>query len=91
MLFSLGLQVAAVYVPFMQQALRTVPLGWADWGLMFLVALPVFLLAEAVKWLRYLREPPRDWGVTGPPAADRNCPLAVESIRPESDGKIGVS
>jgi Ca2+-transporting ATPase len=43
-------------VPFLQQAPahRAPGLG-VNWGLMFLVALPVFLLAEAVKWLRYLR------------------------------------
>ena len=55
MVFSLGLQACAVYVPFMQRALHTVPLGWSDWGMMFLVALPIFLITEAVKWLRFGR------------------------------------
>ena len=41
---TVGLQVCAVYVPFLQQALHTVPLGWADWGLMLVVAAPVFSL-----------------------------------------------
>jgi Ca2+-transporting ATPase len=52
---NLGLQVCAVYVPFLQKALHTAPLGWADWGLMFLVAAPVFLVTEGVKlWRWYL-------------------------------------
>jgi len=49
---TVGLQVCAVYVPFLQQALHTVPLGWADWGLMLVVAAPVFLVTETVKWYR---------------------------------------
>ena len=50
---TIGLQVCAVYVPFFQKALHTVPLGWADWGLIFAVALPIFVMAEAYKWLRW--------------------------------------
>jgi Ca2+-transporting ATPase len=54
-MFTIGLQVCAVYVPFLQQALHTVPLGWGDWGLLFVVALPVFLMSEIYKWLRWQR------------------------------------
>jgi Ca2+-transporting ATPase len=50
---TVGLQVCAVYVPFLQQALHTVPLGWADWGLMLAVAAPVFLITETYKWWRW--------------------------------------
>jgi Ca2+-transporting ATPase len=50
---SVGLQVAAVYVPFLQVALNTVPLGWSDWGIMLVVALPVFLVTEAYKIFRW--------------------------------------
>lgn len=50
---SVGLQVCAVYVPFLQEALHTVPLGWTDWGLMLVIAAPVFVVAEAVKWWRH--------------------------------------
>ena len=50
--FTIGLQVCAVYVPFLQKALHTVPLGWADWGLIFMIALPIFFMAEAYKWFR---------------------------------------
>lgn len=53
--FTIGLQVCAVYVPFLQKALHTVPLGWADWGLIFMIALPIFILTEAYKWLRWQR------------------------------------
>ncbi len=52
-LFTLGLQVCAIYLPFLQQALHTVPLGWGDWGLLFIVALPVFLTTEGYKWVRW--------------------------------------
>ncbi len=52
-LFSLGLQACAIYLPCLQQALHTVPLGWADWGLLFVVALPVFLATEGYKWVRW--------------------------------------
>ncbi|WJW76363.1 HAD-IC family P-type ATPase [Thiohalobacter sp. IOR34] len=50
---TIGLQVCAVYLPFLQDALHTVPLGWADWGLILLVALPVFGLMEIYKWSRW--------------------------------------
>ncbi len=50
---TIGLQVCAVYVPFLQEALHTVPLGWADWGLIFAIALPVFLSMEIYKTWRW--------------------------------------
>lgn len=49
--FTVGLQVAVVYVPFLQNALYTVPLGAGDWGLMLMVGAPIFIFAETVKWL----------------------------------------
>ncbi len=49
---TIGLQVCAVYVPFLQDALHTVPLGWADWGIIFALALPVLLVGELWKWSR---------------------------------------
>ncbi|HHI82838.1 MAG TPA: HAD family hydrolase, partial [Rhizobiales bacterium] len=48
---TIGLQVCAVYVPFLQDALHTVPLGWADWGMIALVALPILLITEMYKWI----------------------------------------
>jgi len=47
---TMGLQVAAVYVPFLQDALHTVPLGLRDWGFISLFAVPVFLVPELWKW-----------------------------------------
>ncbi|HMB94377.1 MAG TPA: HAD-IC family P-type ATPase, partial [Rhodothermales bacterium] len=57
---SIGLQVAAVYVPFLQTALQTVPLGWNDWLLIVLVAAPVFLVPEGIKLVlaRRSKHPP---------------------------------
>lgn len=48
----LTLQIAAVYLPGLQHALQTVPLGAADWGVILLVALPVFLIPELHKALK---------------------------------------
>ncbi len=49
-------QVAAVYVPFLQKALHTVPLKLEDWGLIFAVAIPIFLVVEAYKWIRWKKD-----------------------------------
>ncbi|MGC9397385.1 MAG: cation-translocating P-type ATPase [Anaerolineae bacterium] len=46
---SIFLQIAAQYVPFMQKALGTVPLGWEDWGLILLVASSIFIADELRK------------------------------------------
>ena len=51
--FTVSLQMCAVYVPFLQRALHTVPLRWEDWALMLLVAIPIFLITEIVKWLHW--------------------------------------
>ncbi|MDC0936901.1 cation-transporting P-type ATPase [Pirellulales bacterium] len=52
---TVGLQVAAVYVPVLQRALHTVPLGWNDWLLMVAVAAPIFVLTEINKWIQQRR------------------------------------
>jgi len=54
---TVGLQVCAVYVPFLQKALHTVPLGWADWGLMLVIAAPVVLVTEMYKGWRWRFSP----------------------------------
>jgi Ca2+-transporting ATPase len=46
---TLGLQLAAVYVPFMQRALHTVPLNAFDWVVMLAVAVPLLVVSETVK------------------------------------------
>ena len=45
------LQAAAVYVPFMQTALHTVPLGGSDWLAILAIALPIFVATEVIKAL----------------------------------------
>jgi Ca2+-transporting ATPase len=52
-ILTISLQLCAVYVPFLQRALHTVPLGWKEWRLIILVALPVFVLTELYKWYRW--------------------------------------
>jgi len=48
---TFGMQLCAVYLPFLQKALHTVALGWTDWGLIFAIALPVIILSETYKML----------------------------------------
>ncbi|MGR8948441.1 MAG: cation-translocating P-type ATPase [Gammaproteobacteria bacterium] len=55
-LATVGLQIAAVYVPFFQQALHTVPLGLKEWALIALFALPMFAVTEILKICRKRRE-----------------------------------
>ncbi|OQX74120.1 MAG: ATPase [Campylobacteraceae bacterium 4484_4] len=50
---TIGLQACAVYLPFLQQALHTVPLGWREWGIIFVVSLPIYLMTETFKWIRW--------------------------------------
>jgi hypothetical protein len=49
-LACLGLQVAAVYVPPLQAALRTVPLTATDWGIVATSSLAPLGLVELVKF-----------------------------------------
>jgi len=53
--FTVALQACAVYVPFLQEALHTTAMGWEDWGIIFLVALPIFIFTESYKWIRWTR------------------------------------
>jgi len=52
------LQLAALYTPFLQSALHTTSLGWNDWLVLLLVALPLFLIPESLKRFR-ARSAPR--------------------------------
>ena len=54
---NFALQLSAVYVPFMQNALHTVPLELKDWGLILLVAAPLFLVTEIYKILVWNKKP----------------------------------
>ncbi|KPK70114.1 ATPase P [candidate division TA06 bacterium SM23_40] len=53
---SAGLQACAVYVPFLQRAMHTVPLRGVDWALMVLVAAPILVVGEVYKWSLRRRE-----------------------------------
>ncbi len=53
---TLGLQACALYLPFLQKALHTVPLGWSEWGVIFAVAVPIYVMTETFKWFRWKRE-----------------------------------
>jgi P-type Ca2+ transporter type 2C len=48
------LQLAAVYIPFLQRVLRTVPLNFLDWGLVLSFSLLPIVIVEFVKLFRRL-------------------------------------
>ncbi len=50
---TIAAQIAAVYVPFLQQALHTVPLSLEEWVLIFEVAIPLFIVVEGYKWVEW--------------------------------------
>jgi Ca2+-transporting ATPase len=52
------LQIATVYVPFMQGVLKTVPLGWNEWALVIAVALLPVVLSEFYKTVKFRGNPP---------------------------------
>jgi len=54
------LQVAAVHVPLLQEALHTVPMSLQDWGIVLLLALPVLAAGETLKWLLKDKPSPHD-------------------------------
>ena len=45
------LQVAAVHVPFMQKWLHTTAMTWQDWSIVLVLALPVLVIGEVLKWV----------------------------------------
>ncbi len=52
---SLLLLLAVVYVPFLQAAFKTVPLGWESWRLMLPLILIPSVAAEGMKWILRIR------------------------------------
>jgi Ca2+-transporting ATPase len=50
-LSTVFLQLAAIYVPFMQTAFRTVPLSLSDWGLIIPLASTTLIAMEITKYL----------------------------------------
>ena len=55
-IFTIALQVCAVYIPFLQEALHTTAMGWEDWAMIVLVALPIFIATEFYKWIRWRKK-----------------------------------
>ncbi len=51
--FTMALQACAVYIPFLQEVLHTTAMGWEDWGIILIVALPIFIMTEIYKWIRW--------------------------------------
>jgi Ca2+-transporting ATPase len=51
---TISLQVAAVYTPFLQELLHTVPLRWEDWLLIFGITLPLLFIVEGYKVINWL-------------------------------------
>ncbi len=43
------IQLLAIYTPFLNKMLRTIPLHWSEWKIMILVMLLVFVLIETIK------------------------------------------
>ncbi|RME93774.1 MAG: calcium-translocating P-type ATPase, SERCA-type [Candidatus Hydrogenedentota bacterium] len=54
---TVGLQVLAVYVPFLQKALHTVALNVQDWLLLFLIGIPIFAVTEFIKMISHRKKP----------------------------------
>ncbi len=50
---TISLQVAVIYVPFLQRIFHTVPLALEDWAIIVGVALPIFAVVELFKWVRW--------------------------------------
>ncbi|MDI6781074.1 MAG: HAD-IC family P-type ATPase [bacterium] len=49
--FELVFIVALVYIPFFQKIFNTVPLTWADWGILFVFMIAIFFIEEGRKRL----------------------------------------
>ncbi len=56
-LSTVGLQVAVVYLPFLQRVFKTDPLGLRDLGIAFGSGLAVLVVVEAWKWVLRRRKP----------------------------------
>ena len=54
-LATISLQVAAIYLPVLQTALHTVPLGLEEWVIILIFSAPIFVVPEFIK-ARYARQ-----------------------------------
>jgi magnesium-transporting ATPase (P-type) len=50
-IFELILASAIIYAPFLQDIFQTTGVGWADWGILFIFAVLIFLAEELRKRL----------------------------------------
>jgi len=57
---SIVLQIAAIYMPFLQRALGTAPLAPADWGIIVLVTSSIFFVDEIRKYVQRRLETNRE-------------------------------
>ncbi|MBU0625468.1 HAD-IC family P-type ATPase [Patescibacteria group bacterium] len=58
---SVFLQLAVLYVPFLQNIFRTVPINWFEWLLIVVVTSSVLWLVEGYKWLIRRGQIPASW------------------------------
>lgn len=59
-LSTIGLQVCAVYLPFLQKSLHTTALNLSDWLLIFAIGLPVFVVLEMLKMIKWRKSKPEE-------------------------------
>ncbi len=52
-LAMLALQIIAIYTPWLQRVLHTVPLSATEWTVIFFCSLPLFIIPEIYKSIRY--------------------------------------
>lgn len=50
------IQVAALYIPFLQRVLRTTALNIVDWSVVLLTSLLVIIIIEIIKWIFIVRK-----------------------------------
>ena len=48
----IALEIMVVYVPFLQPVFKTMPLSWADWGIVVALGLVPLMVMEPVKLIR---------------------------------------
>jgi len=53
--FGAILQVAAIYIPFFQNVLKTVPLGLIEWSIVLIISFTVIIIIEIIKWIYIVR------------------------------------
>lgn len=52
----IALQLAYTYLPAMNYAFESAPIGWAEWGLITLVGFVIYLIVGVEKWIQVRRD-----------------------------------